>query len=236
MAEDDVLDILPVSAKKNVRLEHFTSPWSSNWIIGVIILENTRLLSSGVLKNKTAFIVRMDLNHPGKKQTLILGNVNNVLKKKWIVKVDMKSVKLRSEILEYSRVIFDRRKQTFIPRSLSHSKEFDNLPDWTSIYVPYKPFLQKQYIDVTQMLFCQQIILDPVLDAYEITENRKLVYLKAKNKYLFEANFIFNLNGQQKVRVCIGDTDFVIRTASVSTKLTINTIVAMCTLVLQCVA
>jgi hypothetical protein len=238
MAEDDVLDLLPVSAKKTVRFENFTSPWSSNWIISLIILENTRLLSSGILKNKTAFIVRMDLNHPGKKQTHILGKVNNALKKKWIVKVDMISVKLRSEILEYTRVIFDHRKQRLIPGSLLHSKEFDNLPDWMSIYVHDASFLNRNrnFIEVTHMLFRQQINLDPVLDAYEFKDNRKLIYLKAQNRYIFEANFIFNLNGQQKVRVCIDDTEFVTRTASVSTKLAINTIVVMCTFVLHCVA
>ena len=190
------------------------SPWPPIWVTHMIILEDSRIISSGVRKNETALIVSMGVAKPDKNQTRLLENIRRFLKKKWMLKLDF-SVTFRTEISEY---IYDK-----ISGGINRLGVVDNNSNWNVLFKTGMRGKSLSHvkgfsIDITKMFFCQQIILDSHTDDYELRNSNRLLYLKSLNKSIFEANFIIDMNGQQKVRVCLEDTDFVIRVASVSSK------------------
>ena len=235
--QEDMFGIQMLISEGKVRLEHFSSPWLSRWKIVMILFEDTRLMTSGVIKNETAFILKMGIDNSDKNQTIFLESIKMLLKRKWKLKV-ASPISFRAEILEYTRLVgkIGQSKVSQITTT-SISGVFDNGPNWRVIYMPNlkEPIwanLRRFLIAITKMFFCQQIILDPLVDAYELKNNNRLLYLKLKNKYIFEANFIMNMNGQQEVRVCLDDTDFIPQVEFVSSKvsnLTIASVYTLCT-------
>ena len=230
--QEDLFGIQTLVQQGKVRLEHFSSPWLSRWKIEMILLEDTRLMTSGVLKNETAFILKMGIGNSDKNQTLFLESIRLLLKKKWVLKVTI-PVSLRAEILEYTRLFVGYNVNIFAPTSIYGL--FDKGPKWRLVYKSdlrdrTLARIKRLSMVVTKMFFCQQIVLDPLIDAYELKNNNRVLFLKLKNKFIFEANFITNLNGQKEVRVCLDDTDFVPQVGSVSSKVFNLTIATTCTL------
>ena len=231
--QDDLIRIYALIGKDGFRLKHFSSPWPSKWNIVLILLENTRLMSSGALKNETSFLVKMRFRNPNKNQTRFLENIRVLLKEKWMLNIAANPIILHAEILEYTRVLFNKKNKSFEPYTISIIFGFDQVPNWKTIYLPDDKVVSprhQNWIEVTEMFFCHQIILDPLKDAYELMNYNRLLYLKDRNKYIFEANFIFNLNGQKKVRVCLQQLDFVQQVTSAATKVSIKCVVILCAL------